>query len=191
MNPAKISFQGRPFAGERHLDDHAEERHDDHSHHQFQKALENLHSLGPGIVEPDDGHADDEQNAHANHLGFDIAHHLFAQDVGGEVVANGIGAEGELRHAPHEVGHQRRDRPAPAQDGVDVLIDRPERPFAGGEGDIADGAEHHDAQNHRQRLQPHQAVAGENAQVQAPRERAAAQRDRALQPAGAGKFGVG
>ena len=71
-----------------------------------------------------------------------------------------------------------------------MLVDRPKRFLAGGEGHISDRAEHDDAHDHRQRLEPQQAVTAQHAEIQAAGQRSAAERDGAGNPARTGKAKV-
>lgn len=67
----------------------------------------------------------------------------------------------------------------------------PERAFPRGEGDITYRAQHNDAKYHGQRLQPEQAGPAENSEIQTARQRAAAERNRTLQPTRPGQSYIG
>ncbi len=69
-----------------------------------------------------------------------------------------------------------------------MLIDTAQRPLTRRERDVGNRAHHDDAQDHRQRLEPHEAEAHQDTEVQTRRQRATAQRDAALKPARTGQL---
>jgi D-serine deaminase-like pyridoxal phosphate-dependent protein len=85
-------------------------------------------------------------------------------------VVDGTDAEAELRHRPHDIGHHRGDQPRPAENRRDAGIDRLERPPAGGKRHVADRRQHDHAENHRQGLQPHELIPGDDADVESTRQ---------------------
>ena len=165
-------------------DDTKEGEHD-HADHPLQDPFEDLHALSARVVLPDHRGRDPEDQGARDHLA-----RLASQRFGEEVLLQRGGAERELRQTPNDIGHRHSYQPAPAEDGVHVFVDRLEGTLAGGERHIGDGAQHDDAEDHRDRLQPEHRVAGQHAEVERARERPAAEGDRALQPAGAGELGV-
>ncbi len=180
-----------PVEGTRggHLEDDSEEADDHDADHDLQNPFEDSNALATRVIEPDDDGRDDEQNGDAGGFASRLLQRLRTKDVREQVLLQGRRPQTELRHCPDHVGHERADRPAPAEDRIDVSIDGSKRSLSRGQGHIRDGAEHDDAENHRHRLPPQHAKAGENSQIQAPPQRSTTQSDRTLQPAGARQLG--
>ena len=177
--------RGQPALARQQGDDHPEEGEDDHADHRLQDPFEDLHALSARVVLPDHRGRDPEDQGARDHLA-----RLASQRFGEEVLLQRGGAERELRQTPNDIGHRHSYQPAPAEDGVHVFVDRLEGTLAGGERHVGDGAQHDDAEDHRDRLQPEHRVASQHAEVERARERPPAEGDRALQPAGAGELRV-
>ncbi|MEZ5278489.1 MAG: hypothetical protein R3F07_19055 [Opitutaceae bacterium] len=80
---------------------------------------------------------------------------------------------------------------AQAEDRADVLADRLKGGSPVEKFDVADRAEHDDAEDHRERLQPEHVGPGEDAEIEASGEGSAPERDGTLQPAGSRQAKVG
>ncbi len=101
-----------------------------------------------------------------------------------------LGSESKLRETPDNVRHHCSDKPGPPKNRTDEFIHCVKRATLTRESYVRDRTEHHDPENHCERLEPHQVVFEDHPEEESTREGASSERDRCLKPARAGLLRV-
>ena len=174
---AQDAAQGEAASLAHDRDHDAEEGQDDGAHEHAQHQLDRADALAAAAV------GQHHRQGESQDDGAGPQGERSALPVGEEVLLHHAGRQGELGQGPDDVGHHHRAQPAPREHGAHLVAQGAEGVLAGREGHPADRAQGDHPERHGEDLHPQEVGARQDAQVERRGQGAAAEGDRALQPA--------
>ncbi len=150
------------------LGDDEDERHDDHADDCLHNGFVNADAEPTAAVEKGHQRHDGQDDQRREHLEAETV--AVGAKAGEDILGQGTKGERVLRQDEYHVRDQGGKYPAPGQHRVDPGAHGLERALARGQGDVADGCQHDDAEDDCAGLDPQDRVTADDAQEQGARE---------------------